>query len=253
MIVTPEAVVLDLDTAGLGSRFAAAVLDALIYGSTAAVLMISGLILVDSFWVFIAVFAVTAFVPIAYGAIFETLWNGRTPGKKANKLRVVQTNGHPINWKHAVVRNLFRLVDNAVGVLFVLFTKRSQRLGDLAAGTIVVREPSGAAPQPFALTSDPMQQALARRIDASGIGTREYGMLRDFLRRREHLDDAGRRSVARQLAEIVRARVPFPLDEPIPDELLIEAAVVAVQSRPGGPATGASSPDARDAGDAGEA
>lgn len=241
MIVTPEAVVLDLDTAGLGSRFAALMLDGLIYGVAGAVLVIAGLALAAGIWVWIVLIGVMVFLPVVYGAIFEGLWNGRTPGKKANKLRVVQTNGHPITWKHAVIRNLFRLVDNSIGAIFVVATKRSQRLGDLAAGTMVVREPPGAAPQPFALGSDPMQQALARRIDASGIGTREYGMLRDFLLRRQHLDADGRRSVARQLAEIVRARVPFPPDEPIPDELLIEAAVAAVQSRgttPAGPPHG---------------
>ena len=238
-IVTPEAVVLDLDTAGLGSRFAAAMLDLLIQGVAAFVLLVSGLILADSTWVGIVLIVVAVFVPVAYGAIFEGLWNGRTPGKKANSLRVVQTNGHPITWKHAVIRNLFRLIDNYVGALFVVVTRRSQRLGDLAAGTMVVREPRGAAPQPFALGSDPLRDALARRIDATGIDAREYGMLRDFLRRREELGDAGRRSVARQLAEVVRTRVPLPPDEPIPDELLIEAGVAAVQARSGAPPAGA--------------
>jgi uncharacterized RDD family membrane protein YckC len=239
MIVTPEAVVLDVDTAGLGSRFAAAMLDLLVYGAVAFVLLISGLVLAGIAGVGIVLIAVGAFLPVAYGAIFEGLWNGRTPGKKANKLRVVQTSGQPITWKHAVIRNLFRLIDNVVGPFFVVVTKRSQRLGDLAAATMVVREPRGAAPQPFAVGSDPLQDALARRIDATGIGAREYGMLRDFLRRRDHLGEAVRSSVARQLAEVVRARVPLPPDEPIPDELLIGAAVAAVQARTGSSPSGA--------------
>jgi uncharacterized RDD family membrane protein YckC len=238
-IVTPEAVPLELETGGLGSRVAAALLDGLLQG-------------VALFWIitaaavagggdtaaFIMILSAFVFVPVVYGAVFEGLWNGRTPGKRALHLRVVQLTGQPVEWRHAVVRNLFRLVDQVIGALFIVITPRSQRLGDFAAGTVVVREPKGAAPQPFALVPDPLRDALARRIDTSAVGPREYGMLRDFLRRRAELDHAGRLAVGRQLADLVRVRVPVSPGEAVPDEVLIEAAVVSVQMRGSSPAGG---------------
>lgn len=77
-----------------------------------------------------------------YGVYFETRWNGRTLGKMLFKLRVISVDGRPINGIQAALRNLLRLADlypsPLVGLLTMIFTSRSQRLGDLAANTMVV-------------------------------------------------------------------------------------------------------------------
>jgi uncharacterized RDD family membrane protein YckC len=234
-IVTPEAVVLDIDTAGLGSRLAAVIVDALIQGGALGLLVLAADVLgagISRVTAFLLA-TVVGLTPSAYGALFEGLWNGRTPGKRWQHLRVVQSRGQPVTWGQVVVRNLFRLLDLflLVGPVLIVATRRSQRLGDLAAGTIVVREPKGPAPEALALGPDALRDALAHRLDTSGIGAREQGMLRDFLRRRPDLTEAGRTSVALQLADVVRARVPLSPDERVPDELLIEAVVLAVQGR----------------------
>jgi uncharacterized RDD family membrane protein YckC len=239
-IVTPEAVVLDVDAAGLGSRLASSLLDVLIMVVAGVALGIAGFIVGDTTAGVIVIIGLIAFLPSIYGALTEGLWNGRSPGKSAVGLRVVQTTGQPITWKHAVVRNLFRLIDMWLwmGPIFMVATKRSQRLGDLAAGTIVVREPKGSAPVPFGLPSEPVRDALASRIDTSSLAPREYALLRDFLRRRWELELAGRVAVGRQLAALVRSRVPLPPDDGVPEEMLIEAAVLSVQARQMVPSSG---------------
>ncbi|MGH2689203.1 MAG: RDD family protein [Actinomycetota bacterium] len=231
-IVTPEAVVLDVDAAGLGSRLAANLLDLLIMVVAGVLLAIAGFF-VDSTVGFVVVIGLIAFLPTIFGALTEGLWNGRSPGKSAVGLRVVQVSGQPITWKHAVVRNLFRLLDLWLwlGPIFMVLTKRSQRLGDLAAGTIVVREPKSVVPVPFGLPAEPVRDGLASRIDTSSLGPREYALLRDFLRRRWGMELAGRMALGRQLANLVWSNVALPPDDGLPDELLVEAAVVSVQAR----------------------
>ena len=80
-----------------------------------------------------------------YFIFFELTWNGQTPGKRAAGVRVLTSRGEPVTLVHTLVRNVLRIVDALpsfymVGVISILVTRRSQRLGDLAAGTVVVRE-----------------------------------------------------------------------------------------------------------------
>jgi uncharacterized RDD family membrane protein YckC len=90
---------------------------------------------------FIIIFACTWF----YGGLFETFWNGQTPGKRLMRIRVLSTDGQAINASQAVLRNVLRAVDMApglylVGLIAAAMNKRFQRLGDLAAGTMVIVE-----------------------------------------------------------------------------------------------------------------
>ena len=80
-----------------------------------------------------------------YFTLFEAFWNGRTPGKRVAKIRVIQRSGRAIGLLESMARNLVRYVDQipffyAVGVIAMFVTKQHQRLGDLAAGTLVVRD-----------------------------------------------------------------------------------------------------------------
>ena len=89
-----------------------------------------------------------------YFIFFELIWNGQTPGKRAVGIRVLTVRGEPVTLVHSLVRNLLRLIDALpsaymVGIISILVTSRSQRLGDLAAGTIVVRERSAEFPRPL--------------------------------------------------------------------------------------------------------
>lgn len=232
-IVTPEAVVLQVEPAGLGSRAAAGIIDLLIQWPLAFVLVFAVATVADAAWAIVLLMGLAAFLPVAYGGVFEGLWNGRTPGKRAVRLRVVATTGAPPTWQQVAIRNIFRVIDQylLVGIVLLVFTPRSQRLGDLAASTVVVREGKEGAPPALALAPDAIRDALAHRLDTSAVGAREYALLRDFLLRRFELAPASRTEVAARLAGMLRSRVPLTPDEGIPDELLIEAVVVGVRRR----------------------
>jgi uncharacterized RDD family membrane protein YckC len=148
LIDTPENVLLEAEIAGFATRCMAAIIDYLI-------LLV---VLIGVTWIFIqsvrdmeALFALGFYVILQfliitfYHLFFEFLWNGQTPGKRALKIRVVQGNGMPLTTAGGVIRNLVRLFDffpigYGIGLIVLFATRNTQRLGDLAAGTVVVRE-----------------------------------------------------------------------------------------------------------------
>ena len=93
----------------------------------------------------------TFLILVGYPIAMETLWNGRTLGKAAMGLRVVTQEGGPIRFRHAAIRGIFGLIEiwiflGSIAVVAIIFSKRNQRVGDMVAGTIVLRERSVASP-----------------------------------------------------------------------------------------------------------
>jgi uncharacterized RDD family membrane protein YckC len=215
-IPTPEGVELELVLAGVGSRMVATIVDFLVKGVLLVALWIVGGAVADGGpgGFVTAVTAVGAFLVLfGYDVAFETLASGRTPGKRAAGLRVVRLGGEPVGFLASAVRNLLRLVDmqpgtaHAVGAASVLFTRRNQRLGDLAAGTLVVRERR--APLPVGRPAAP-DFAVADRYaawDVSSVTPFELVTVRRFLERRWHLDPAARGRLGWELAERLRPKV----------------------------------------------
>jgi uncharacterized RDD family membrane protein YckC len=159
-IDTPEQVELEFNVAGVGSRFVAALLDGLI---VFAFFLVEVLVLVvigaastvtpstaklsegALKWFLAFVIFINFAIVWGYFALFEAYWHGQTPGKRAMKLRVIKDSGRQITLFEALARNLLRFIDYMpslylVGVITMLCNKKSQRLGDLVAGTIVVHE-----------------------------------------------------------------------------------------------------------------
>lgn len=239
-VVTPEAVPLALDLAGLGSRMIATLIDGAIqFGIFFGVALFLAGTGIQGTPALVLVIVVVFLLFWGYFVAFEGLWGGRTPGKRAQRLRVVRVDGQPVGWTNVVVRNLLRVVDvlpgnYAVGAMFVLLGRRSQRLGDLAAGTLVVRERKAEAPAPLQLTP---AGTSSRGLDAAGLGEREYALLRSFLERRATLDPTARRDLAAQVAATIRPRVAHAERAPWPggDEAFLEAVAVAYRNRFGGP------------------
>jgi uncharacterized RDD family membrane protein YckC len=153
-IETPELVAIELPVAGIGSRFAALLLDYVIW--LAAVVGLGVLIaLIDPSLYRFSVLgakwatAIEVFIPFllfwGYFTLFEAFWDGRTPGKRVAKIRVIQRSGRGIGLFESMTRNLLRMVDQfpgiyVVGVISIFLTKDHQRLGDLAAGTLVIHD-----------------------------------------------------------------------------------------------------------------
>lgn len=218
-IVTPEAVPLELRQAGLGSRFCALMIDWLVQGALGFALLVAAIPLAaDNAGVGIALFFVFLFlVLLGYPAAMETLWKGRTLGKAAMGLRVVTVEGAPIRFRHAAIRAALGLFDfyftsGAGAVLCALLTEKGQRMGDLVAGTIVLRERTGlAAPAPAAFGVPPWLESYAVTLDVSALRTQDYQAVRSFLLRAPQLDPQVRHGLAVDLADPIVGRVrPAP-------------------------------------------
>jgi len=214
-IPTPEGVELELVLAGVGSRLVATLIDLMIMGSVLVALWIVGFSaapVAEGGGVLGAILVVLSFLVVfGYDVAFETLASGRTPGKRAAGLRVVRLGGEPPGFLAAAIRNLLRLIDllpafYATGVFCILVTRRNQRLGDLAAGTLVVRERRPALPHAGA----PPDWAAADRLaawDVSAITPLELVTVRRFLDRRNQLQPHARAHLAWDLAGRLRPKV----------------------------------------------
>jgi uncharacterized RDD family membrane protein YckC len=236
-IVTAEAVVLAFETAGLGSRMVAEVIDLAIQGAALlAVLIGAGALAhthVGDAGVYFGLFAVAFVYPIAV----ETLWRGRSVGKAAMGLRVVTVEGGPIRFRHALIRGSFTLVDfwltsGAAAILSVLLTRRNQRIGDLVAGTLVLRERTG-APAPWAATFavPPGWEAYAATLDVSGLTATDYQAARAFLLRASALDGWTRDRLARQIAGALLPRLRHTPPPGVPAEVFLLCVAAMFQQR----------------------
>ena len=193
-MVTPEAVALEFRTANLGSRILAYLVDmvvvvaGMLVGLFAVTLIGQASDVVVPDWVALTI--VLVLLPawwLGYFIAFETLWRGRTLGKAALGLRVVTKEGAPVRFRHAAIRGLLGLVDfllfgGFIAVVFILFSRDNQRLGDMVAGTLVLRERSAlAAPAPVDFAPPPGLEHYTATLDPSGVGTDEYQAVRTFL------------------------------------------------------------------------
>lgn len=207
--VTPENVSIDYELAGFASRCAAAVLDLLLQASVLLILGLVYLILVATIKFSIvgwptAVLIVAGFLLwYGYFVYFETAWNGQTPGKRALRLRVVKYGGTPIDLSCAAIRGLIRVIDmTLIGLIAMLITPRSQRLGDFAAGTLVVKERAQwqgdlkqIKPQP---TVDFAESELIRNIEL--ITPEQFDMTRKFVERAAELQPQAKEQLASRIA-----------------------------------------------------
>jgi uncharacterized RDD family membrane protein YckC len=260
-IDTPEQVELEFAVAGIGSRFVATLIDHLIqfgfffvFGILAAVLFgaIANRINLLGKWV-LAAFIAADFVLIwGYYTLFEALWHGQTPGKHIMKLRVIKDSGRQITLFEAMSRNLMRIIDYLpalylAGIITMLCTKRHQRLGDLAAGTIVVHERGDEQPLLIERGAsivaaqntpayEPLASAAAQR-DASGLpadaiaklGSDDLLLIESFFARALDLSLGTRAEIAGRIAAQMAAKmnVTIPAGNP---ERFLEAIAYAMRS-----------------------
>ena len=213
-VETPELVVFSYTIAGVGSRVYAALIDALIVMAAIIVIGITiGTVTpdrsgpgapgaVDAWAVAIFVFAVFC-VLWGYYVLFEGLADGQTPGKRLLRLRVVRDGGYSVTFGASAVRNLVRLVDimpppsYGVGLASIVISRSGKRLGDFAAGTIVVREAIVKELAPA--TAPPPDESLPAALHTT-LTEEEYAVLAHFVQRRSALDANRRTMLAAQLA-----------------------------------------------------
>ena len=235
---TPESIAFRYELAGLGSRCLAVCIDLTIqivvlalilygiyyasihlpvnharvspadddFGRSAAI----GLIIFILFTVF-----------YGYHILFEALWNGQTPGKKMLGIRVVRDGGFPLDFGGAFLRNIVRIGEQLIGFYLIaaissLLSPENKRVGDYAAGTIVVRDGKLAKP----LTLRDALAAGERANSGAYLTDDERGVIARFLERRTTLDGHRRFELAAALAARFRDRAPAAMRDLSDEELL---------------------------------
>lgn len=234
IIETPERVQLEFALASIGNRFLAVAIDHFIqylsifliawfflsvagYGSSDVVDAPQTLLAEMPKWT-IAILIIVLFLIFAgYFIVFEWLWNGQTPGKRLLKLRVIRDDGRPLTLWEAIARNLLRIFDAvpgfiipvySVGLIVIFLSGRDQRVGDIFAGTVVIRERTGEAPT-FAETFSSritdtaftrVQKLTGVKANVSLLTGREVEVVESFLRRRWDLTERQRLWMAWRIA-----------------------------------------------------
>jgi hypothetical protein len=166
-------------------------------------------------------------VHYGYFAVFETVWNGQTPGKRYMCLRVISQTGRPITTFEAITRNLLRIVDEfpliyVVGIVSALLSPQNKRLGDYVAGTVVVHEQPLEEVQPSWNLPEKPQRLLRA---SSQLSSKEWRLIETFLHRRPYLEDEVRLATARHICERVIPKLGLHAsDWPDSEKLLEELA-----------------------------
>ncbi len=234
IIETPERVPLAFPLASIGNRFLAVAIDhAIQYTSIAVVafvfLFVAGFGRDSQFgitdeierslpnWIIAVMIFVLFLLFAGYFAVFEWLWDGQTPGKRLLKLRVIREDGRPITLWEAIARNLLRIFDAvpgflipvySIGLIAIFMSNRDQRVGDLFAGTVVIRERTDEAPTFAETFSNPVADPAYRRVqqrtafegNVSLLKDDEIDVVESFLRRRWDLTERQRTWMAWRIA-----------------------------------------------------
>jgi uncharacterized membrane protein SpoIIM required for sporulation/uncharacterized RDD family membrane protein YckC len=225
-IETPELVVVSYTIAGIGSRVYAALIDlavcALLFLGSAIVLAMTspknndiGSPMSTAWAVAITIFLQFA-VMWGYYLLCEGLFDGQTIGKRLLGIRAVRDGGYSVGFSASAVRNLMRLIDlqpvftYAVGIASVALTKSGKRLGDIVAGTIVVRDTM--VPQP-AVSAAPRHDAEVVAVTAQ-LDDRELRLLEQWAERRGAIDPDRRRLLTAQVRERLARVLPESADDP---------------------------------------
>ncbi len=235
-LLTPENVELRYPVAGVGSRLVAATIDYTVLSISEtvisfAIFFLFGLVgqLFPRSSEIPGVAAIAGFASVGvvvlliflgwwgYFFLFELLWNGQSPGKRLLGVRVVRADGRPLGASTSLVRNLLRAVDVflLIGVLVMLLDRSSRRLGDFAAGSLVVREPgrmrSGELSEVW-LPEVPMTR-LDTFPNPGRLTMQHYLLVRDYFGRRERMSDRSADALAADLARRLAAALEIPLRE----------------------------------------
>lgn len=227
IVETPENIRFGYDVADIGSRFLAVLIDSLIQGVLYVLLLLATAFLTAQLsdldlprWItdaFAVILLLVIFmIQFGYFLLFEIFLNGRTPGKIVFHLRVIKDNGYPLSPLDAIIRNVIRIIDffpfaYGIGIIVMFLNKRAKRLGDLAAGTLVVKMRDEIRLQHLTSTAhapanlDANLSADSRRLDEQDIELAE-----SFLKRRSEMSNSAEMAVqiAHRLAQKIQAPTP---------------------------------------------
>lgn len=230
VITTPENIPISYELAGVGSRFAAALVDMLLMltvelGLVLAFIVLNQITPLASLLgedsgiavLFLAVvFLVYAASTVGYPLLFEVIWSGQTPGKRLVGIRVVNDDGGPLTTGAAIIRNVLRMVDSLplyyiIGVTVMLLDSKSRRLGDLAAGTICIKERKDVAVDELLAPPLPVRASTNALVDPfEKLRLLTYDdtyLINEYLARRATLAPGAAQRLAVQIADRIALKL----------------------------------------------
>jgi uncharacterized RDD family membrane protein YckC len=236
-IETPEQTAIDFAVAGIGSRFIALALDTLVQIAIGLVVGIGGAFIIRGLaavWTIVPLWGAAILLLFyfllyfGYFALFEIIWNGQTPGKRWTKIRVIKDSGRPLTPVESIGRNLMRIVDwmpgfYAIGIVTALLTKENKRLGDLVAGSLVVRETSFSDIRPAWHAPQTPAGPILAPLGSIQLSADECALIESFLNRRFDLEPNVRYRVAEDIVRRLRPKLTLPSENVLPTEKLLEA------------------------------
>jgi len=249
---TPESVELEFILAGIGSRAWALMIDYLILVITWLVFLISWTILsiqltnfsqksvnnIDALgiWLLAIFFIISSLIYAGYFVFFETLWQGQTPGKRVAKIRVVRDDGRPVGLPQACLRAILRPLDEFlfIGAFLIIFTPQEKRLGDLAAGTIVIQSQPSAHSGTLTLSAQAklFHPNLIQITDLSPLLPDDFAIIREYLLRREKMTPKAKALLSLKLAQQVKAIINLDnLPDNITSDVFLEAIYLAYKQQ----------------------
>lgn len=227
LVLTPEHVEIRLQPAGLGSRFLAVTIDFMLAAAISAAL---GQILLQlPAAIGYPLWASASFLVMwGYHVYFEAAHEGRSPGKRALRLRVVDGRGLPLTVAQAFVRNVVRVLDSAplfygLGALASLLDPHRRRLGDMAADTLVVAEGRSEDPPPAAVLSpeyNSLRTPRVARLVRRRLSLEEREFLATLIRRAPELEESARFDIMEEAGEWYRQRLELR-DLPLSGEQIV--------------------------------
>ncbi len=231
-IKTPEGFNLELTLAGLGSRAAAAIIDTLIIVAVSLLFFFAFRDTEDSLLTRIVLIAMPIVFFFGYHLAFEMIGGRQSPGKRLLRLRVVRTDGSPVGGVGSLIRNLIRIVDflpglYLIGMIAVFSTTQNQRLGDMAAGVVVVMEPKAVDDH---LTFWPSFVDLPEGWDVSSVTDEDVAVMRQFVGRRDTLNPDSRRQIALRISSVIEDKISRP-PQHMTSEQTIETVLMLKETR----------------------
>jgi uncharacterized RDD family membrane protein YckC len=255
---TPEQIDVSYDIAGVGSRFIAALLDTIIISIAFLIILIPGTfgatfiikLILDAIgrssggglelWVLAGTGLLSFLVIVFYYILFEAFWHGQTPGKRKLGVRVIREGGRPLTFSTSMTRNLIRLIDflpvyYVIGIVVIFIDPKSRRLGDLAAGTVVIKEQKDVKldtlevdtrlPQTVVFDNGDRPRLPIR--DAHRLDADDRRLLREYLQRRPTLPVDAASRIAGSLARAFALKLHHDLDGELPERFLLRLAQAA--------------------------
>lgn len=245
---TPESVELEFTLAGIGNRALALLIDYIALGFTLIVFWVTwgifSVVITDIFrnvrnvglWLFAIALFLNFAIYMGYFVFFEVLWQGQTPGKRYTKIRVIRDDGRRIRIQQATLRSLLRPIDDIIfiGAFLIMLTPKEKRLGDIAAGTLVVQEEYLVAATNFSISEKAKQLAteLPQIANLSLLLPDDFATVREYLQRRNAMTSKAKTELSLHLARQIKDIIGLKdLPKGLTPDIFLEAVYLAYQQQ----------------------